>query len=451
MKMRTTNKKVCIGVCAVLLNLVGMSSIEATTSVSSQTSYTKQELSSMSDQAVHLMESNHFQEAYEILIPLDSNSSDDYNIQFLLGQCLVNLHKPEQAIRYYQKILQKNPNLPRVRLELGKAYAMMGQTAQARKEFNTVLASSPPPVVAGNIRKFIALLDAQKHVNIRADMGLVYDSNVNTGPDDLIVHGYWTIDMRKQADFATSTSISVDVLNPYSSIETWQSNLGYRNNDYFTLHSYSWQDITLNTGPVIYNSTHTFGLPITFKTTYISEQEYNKAYGVSPQWQIKVKDNQQLLFSASLLSQEYLSNSERNGTSYSVSLADRFLLNPKKQGDYIEIGIGSARDLAQQDVFSNQVLSGRMSYYHRFNKSFWTMVQNSYSQADYQGMDTYSAWVLGSTKSRRDQQDSWQVMCGTTVGKWNYTLSYSLSDNVSNIDIYSYTRNLVNIQATSNF
>lgn len=425
--------------------------VAAASPAESVKAYTKQELVSREAKAIELIREQKFAEAYSLLLPLYPQFSDSDTLNFLLGQCAASLQKNKEAIGYYKKITPQNPAYPRVRLELGRAYAMAGETGLAKKEFNAVLASAPPPVVAENIRTFLALLDAQKRVNLRTTFGYLYDSNVNAGPDDIITHGNWTVDMRGKSDSGTSMEVSLDVIDPYDNGHGWQNNFSYRNTSYFKLHSSSWQEISLQSGPVLRSKRGAFSLPLSVQTLYIGEQEYNSSFGISPQWQIQTGPNRQLLIAGSLLKQEYPTNSDRNGSSWSLDLAERILLSPGKSADYVEMGTGYAKNITGAAVYNNEVWSGHLSYYRQFNRNFWGYLQNSYTKTNYQGTDTYALWVLNSTDSRENNLNGWKVMFGLTKNPWSYSLSYTLNRVGSNIDIYAYNRNLVQLQATRIF
>lgn len=413
--------------------------------------YSRQDLITREEQAITLIREQKFADAYALLQPLYSQFSDSDTLKFLLGQCAAGLGHYKEAVGYYTKISPQDPVYLRVRLELGQAYAMLGQTKLAKREFNAVLAATPPPVVAENIRYFLALLESQKRVNLRASFGYIYDSNVNAGPDDIITHGGWTIDMRGKSDSGTSLGLALDTVKPYAADQSWQNSLSYRNTSYFKLHSSSWQELSLKSGPVLRGKTKALTWPMTVQSTYIDEKEYNLAYGFMPEWQLQAKPNRQLLLSASLLRQEYRTNGERSGSSWGVTIADRRFLKPGKAADYLEIGAGYDRVLADAAAYSSESWSGRISYYRQFNQNSWLLLQNSYAKTNYQGIDTYALWVLGSTDPRKNNLNGWKAVFGLTKPPWNYSLSYTLNRVNSNIDIYAYDRTLLQLQATKTF
>lgn len=444
-------KKRLFSCLLVLISLLSFTPVIAAPVVQPLTAYSEQDLIDREKQAIELMREQKFTEAYTLLQAVYPQFTDSAGLNFLLGQCAASLGKTKEAIAYYKKVPPQDPAYLRARLELGQAYAVLSETRLARQEFNAVLASSPPPVVADNIRNFLTLLDAQKRVNLRATFGYVYDSNVNAGPDDIITHGGWTIDSRGKSDSGTSMSLSLDMINPITADRSWQNNLSYSNTSYFSQHSSSWQVLSFKSGPVFRSKASAFSLPLTAQSTYIGEEEYNRTYGIAPQWQFQLSSRQQLLLSTSLLKQDYPTNIDRSGSSWSVDMSDRIFLQPGQTGNYLEIGAGYAKNTSEAAAYSNEVWSGHLGYYHQFNKNAWALLQNSYTKTNYQGTDTYALWVLGSTDARKNNLNGWQAIVGLTQGPWNYSLSYTLNHVNSNIDIYAYDRTLVQLQASRNF
>ena len=65
----------------------------------------------------------------------------------------------EQAVLKYKKMLDIDPELHRVRLELATVYYQTGRYKLAREQLETVLAAEPPQSVRMNIEKIMAAID----------------------------------------------------------------------------------------------------------------------------------------------------------------------------------------------------------------------------------------------------------------------------------------------------
>jgi len=140
------------------------------------------DLERLKETAYSLVNKGKFKEAYDLLLKDYPENKDDIEVNFLLGMSTFKLRKFDEAIKYYQIILNKDPDAHRVRLELARAYTANGQMNEAKKEFNAVLATNPPQVVGENIKRFLEMIEAQKNWYARVSVGFLSDSNVNAGP-----------------------------------------------------------------------------------------------------------------------------------------------------------------------------------------------------------------------------------------------------------------------------
>ncbi len=78
------------------------------------------------------------------------------------------------------------PNNVHARLELARGYFVMGDDQRAREEFNGVLAAKPPAAVVANIERFLDALRSRESTyrttaGLFVEVGYGYDSNVNGG------------------------------------------------------------------------------------------------------------------------------------------------------------------------------------------------------------------------------------------------------------------------------
>lgn len=96
-------------------------------------------------------------------------------------------HVPE-GVFALERVLMLQPGHDRARLELARGYYLLGQDRRARDEFRAVLAHDPPPAMQATAEQYLrAIRNRAPHfrttVRGRAEAGVGYDSNVNSGPD----------------------------------------------------------------------------------------------------------------------------------------------------------------------------------------------------------------------------------------------------------------------------
>src|SRR5579885_1716153 len=91
----------------------------------------------------------------------------------------------EGAVSSLERMLLFNPNLPRVVLELGALYFLMGSFDIARTYFDKALAQNPPPEVRQRVDQYLALIDQQlspTRLTGTLFFGAQYQSDANVAP-----------------------------------------------------------------------------------------------------------------------------------------------------------------------------------------------------------------------------------------------------------------------------
>ncbi len=108
-------------------------------------------------------------------------AADPIEVLFLGGMIAIGNEDYASAIKQFQKILINRPNIPRVRLELARAYFLAGDDDGAQYHFERVLASDLPAPVVANVENFLAQIRARRSWQFGFNFALLPDSNVNQG------------------------------------------------------------------------------------------------------------------------------------------------------------------------------------------------------------------------------------------------------------------------------
>ena len=137
------------------------------------------------DQGKQLVETGKAQQAYELLKPLEEDRAGDPNFDYIFGLSALDSGKPLEAVFALERAVDAAPESGPARAELARAYLVLGDTDDARSEFDKVQEMDLPPDVQQTIDKYIANID-QYHDASRiryrpyVSVGLGYDSNVNS-------------------------------------------------------------------------------------------------------------------------------------------------------------------------------------------------------------------------------------------------------------------------------
>ncbi len=100
--------------------------------------------------------------------------------RFRLGLMLADrLGRHREAAVEFRRILDDQPDAARVRLELARVLAMIGDLGGARRELRATRASALPPEVDQLVRFYANALAAQKPIGGSIEMAIAPDTNIN--------------------------------------------------------------------------------------------------------------------------------------------------------------------------------------------------------------------------------------------------------------------------------
>ncbi len=147
---------------------------------------TAQELLAAADK---LVAEHRFAEAAPLLEALAQAPQVGMEREFLLGYSAVEQGKTQDAVRIFRKILNKNPDQTRVRLELGRALMLQGKTLNADHHFRLAQQDRELPAdVADMVRSTRGVLRTKRNWAFNMDFGFAPDSNITNGTNSETVN-----------------------------------------------------------------------------------------------------------------------------------------------------------------------------------------------------------------------------------------------------------------------
>lgn len=195
-------------------------------------------------------------------------------VMFDYAAVSMRLEDYEPAISALERMLIFNPDLPRVKLELGVAYFRLGSYEVARFYFEEALAADPPPQVAERVAPFLSTIEARTAIDAFSGFvafGPVYSSNATLGPNDRIIlftpeggspQGVSLADdQTPEADYgvrlAASATWSRDLRR--ATEDRWISTLSYAGLRYASEEAGEFDALSIDTGPRLSLSPRAFG------------------------------------------------------------------------------------------------------------------------------------------------------------------------------------------------
>lgn len=137
-----------------------------------------------------LFQEGRFAEAQEILLSLaPATEAESIEQPFLLGLIALETGRPRAAIERFESILSRHPHLIRVRLELARAYYLIGEDDKSRRHFSQVLgAEGLPRGVENNVAGFLNRIQARRNWSADLSLALLPQSNINQGSEERIIY-----------------------------------------------------------------------------------------------------------------------------------------------------------------------------------------------------------------------------------------------------------------------
>ena len=114
---------------------------------------------------------------------VNSLAQGDSQRDFLDGMISYSAKDYRRAEAMFRRILDREPRLVRVRLELARALYMEKKDEQADYHFSLAAAEHPSPQVMRNIANFRDAIRARRSWRFNFDFGFAPDSNINSATD----------------------------------------------------------------------------------------------------------------------------------------------------------------------------------------------------------------------------------------------------------------------------
>ena len=162
--------------------------------------------------------------------------------EFLDGLSSYAARNYRNAEASFRRILDRDPGLLRVRLELARTLFMERQDEQADYHFRLAAAAHPAAQVSRNIVRFREAIRARRAWRFNFDVGFAPDSNINSATDKESVDIYglpFTLDPSARARSGTGTFVGGDAsvrLNRFGRVPIYLGVYGrwlrYRDHDF---------------------------------------------------------------------------------------------------------------------------------------------------------------------------------------------------------------------------
>lgn len=370
----------------------------------------------------------------------ENPAADPTEVLFLGGLIAMGNQNYPGAIAQFQKILINHPDIPRVRLELARAYFLSGNDDGAQYHFERALAGNLPEAVVANVRRFLAEIRARRSWQFGFGFGILPDSNVNqaTSAQTVMIGGLpFTLSSDARETSGVGVLWQLYGEKRWDMADRWRftasGNLlrkDYSKKQFNDMMLYS------RIGPRYLFEGGDIGFGISLGMRMLGDKSYNDAQGIYAD--INRQLGERWLSYASLESQQYhfAPGKGQPGTLNTASGKLRYLTSPVSQ---IEGGLDVSQDNTLSDQMHHQTLGVSLGY--RSEAAFGLLYGASIRSAQ----SRYPAFQSFFNQYRNDTLNSltldltkrnWQILGFAPV------VSLTLIQNNSTIPLYRYRRTL---------
>jgi hypothetical protein len=396
-----------------------------------------------------LLDAHKFDEADHVLDQVAAASPKDPQLPFLRGMVALGRGDRKAAIKAFRRALIDHPEAVRVRLELARAYFLEGDYENATRQFRFARAGNPPPAVIANIDHFLFLIREAKSWSYSFSVAVAPDTNLNAGPAgrDITIYGL-PFELSDDARGQSGVGLSLDGSLEYAPRLGKDTRLRIGLQGSQKLYTQSEFDDTTGVayvGPRFVRGRWDISLLATGFVRRYGGDPYNGAVG--GRIEATYYPSGKTAISGSLAAQRvrYTLDTGRNGGSYSASAS---VLHTLDAASGMVVKGGVSRQTALVAPLANTSLFAAIGYFRDLPGGFTIYAEPSFSRS------TYDAVLPAFGVAREDD-----AVTGTltllnrhiVLGRFTPKISYSYTHQDSNVALYQYRRNRIEIGLTTAF
>ena len=393
--------------------------------------------------------------AEQIYRALLQSPIEDVRIEaaFQIGQILMHWGRYREAIHHFVNILNHNPDLPRVRLELARAYYLDKNLVDARFQFELLKGGALPPEVIVNIDHFLDAIRRTKKWTGNFSLAPVSDSNINlaSGDNEECIDTFIGTLCRplnkKASGIGLTLNTSFDYFHRFNQDWGLRASMGFYGLEY-KARDFDYYAFYAALGPRYLWDSGEASLQPTFRKRWFAGREYNSDYGLRLDGQ-KVLGrfilNAGASYSTVKYDDEYMNDILR-ASSWSLRLQPRYILNDRT---FVQIGLEFTREDTKDSAYGSDSRGYSAGVYRILPYGFSVYLEGSLTEANYHARQWYVTKDNRiNERTRKDRIQGLLVSLSSTRLEEKYhltpTLQYSYIKRDANIWSRKYERNYIN-------
>ncbi|MEW6669297.1 MAG: porin family protein [Thermodesulfobacteriota bacterium] len=387
-----------------------------------------------------------------------SGRIETMDVMFWTASCAAAAGDTDAALEKFRQMLQIDPNLHRVRLELATTYFGMGRYDDARQELNRVLEAKPPESVKNNIQRLLAAIDERTkrlYTSLRGSLGIQRDRNVSAGPDEdfiIIPEGGGTIGpltntQKALRDWVTVANVAGTALYDFGDKGSWMWN---NTGSFYQTHNmkyyeFDYTQLRVTTGLWWVGQQSVWKFPVGYAYNGYGHETLYDSYEFSPSYEYFFTPNFSLQGLFSYIRDDYVysavaadDKSGQDGVNRIVELNPNFYFNNRK--DILSFYAGREDANTEDKVYTYDAYNWAVSYFKSFTLFDWDMEfygRYKYTKKDYKE----PALLWPANFDRRDKRQNIYLVLSRNFSKNLFaSISYNYINNHSNTELYDFEK-----------
>jgi tetratricopeptide (TPR) repeat protein len=396
-----------------------------------------------------------YDEAYDIFSREFRENPGSEDANFGLGLSVLEKGKLSHAVFAFERVLMVNPENQRARLELARAYYLMGRFELARENFAVVLDSEPPPKVRENIEVFLEeIKEALKRTRLNGyiNLSLFHDDNVNYGPlskniDTMI--GDLAVAPESQPIKAWGVALSLEgsVSHDIGEKQGWLAvgSAGFYQNWIDTAYEQEVRIMQVNAGFRKLRRRWLLDILANAADMQYGHEHLLNICGLNTVWLYSPSSKLQWISTAGFDYRDF-EDSSRDAPYYTLGETCRYFLGAARHS--LALKVDALYDDTNSSAYRNYGASVRLSGELNIAWDIKGYAYAQYRRTEYKNI-MYPAL---QRDERKDNQMQYKVGVKKVVSPhWFLNASYETTDNESNFDLYDFDRNLIVISSQYTF
>ncbi len=363
---------------------------------------------------------------------------DPLEVLFLTGMLAQGQKQYDRAVDAFRRILDQQPGLVRVRLELGRTLFDLRDDEAAKFHFERALSGGLPEPVQVNVQRYLAQIRARRNWTLEGGVGLLPDSNINTGTNQQFVEigGLpFTLSTEAREKSGVGFQLSVQGTKSFRLAEAWQLRAfaSALRRDYPDSR-FDDMIVRAGVGPRRLFQRGEFGIAPFYSERRFGNDILNRADGIRADgvWQLSARYIGEGAFEYQRFT--YPGIPDRDGGVTWAFLGVRYLATPSTQ---FLVGLDYYRDEARDPMFRNEATGWTLGWFRDWAHAVSTGVTVRVAETQYEGLQG----LFGEYRNDRFTT----VTTNITKRDWSFnefvpTLSVSFFDNDSSIPFFGFTR-----------